>query len=563
LTGHAGNGAYVASTGTVYALPKSSNGTVIPTGSGLTGRILIQVVDSNGVTYDVTSKILSMGVTEGEPNSIVTLQRPLWAAFTQGSRDAGGSTNYLTNIIANTTIGADGEILIDSTHPTLDGTYSYMSNITDDASVTRADVPPSNALSSLLSGTPGANWSSWNAVVPINVYNVREGMINSSTLTANAIYERGITSVVEINMKNLARWVDGVYDQNLLASTNAVSTNIACPDGYTVYVSDRRGDKVKTMVDSSGATISSTNGMVDNEDFYGWNGSLDPGEDVQATGTLIKDTTELPDPTSTWDSTPSFGTDRTKRAIAVAAWQNPSNYFRRAVRVFNGENLQVSGVSPKLSTTKGITVSAENLVYIWGNYNTTGINGQPTGASTLNDPTDTYYYLGNQVPASIVSDAISPLSKTWFDAETGLYPDDLSKRLADLNNSVVGSETSVRAGIIAGNYLAALAGQPDGGQWTSGNTTNDSRGNGGIHNFPRFLERWKNSSGSTQRWNFVGSLIPLYRSTQFMGPFNTSVIYDPPVRNWAFDETFLDPNRLPPGTPQFQYIEPTAFKQVF
>jgi hypothetical protein len=34
------------------------------------------------------------------------------------------------------------------------------------------------------------------------------------------------------------------------------------------------------------------------------------------------------------------------------------------------------------------------------------------------------------------------------------------------------------------------------------------------------------------------------------------------VRNWAFDSTFLQGDRLPPGTPMFQYIEPTAFRQV-
>jgi hypothetical protein len=441
----------------------------------------------------------------------------------------------------------------------LDTTYGYLTNIGNDASVQRADVPPSNTMTSLMAGTPGANWASWNAIVPINVYNVREGLINSS-MTTNAVYERGITNIVELNMRNLARWMDGVYDNNLLAGTNAVSAKIAKPDGYTVFVSDRRGDKVKSMVDSSGATINSTNGMVDNEDIYGPNGSLDTGEDVQNTGTLVKDTTELPDPGTGWTSSPTFGTDRTKRAIAVAAWANLDsahltnhNYFRGAVRLFNAENLQVLGTTGKLSTTLGISVAAENMVYTWGNYNTTGINGQPTNASTLNDSTQTYYYLGNGVPTSIVSDAFFPLSKTWFDAESALNPDNLGLRLADLALPGTTSETSVRTAIIAGNNLSALTGSPD-----AGNSTNDeSRLNGGMHNFPRFLEQWGG------RWNFVGSLIPLYHSTQALGQYNAnSVIYSPPVRNWAFDITFQDPNKLPPGTPQFQYIEPTAFRQV-
>src|SRR4029453_2747966 len=127
-----------------------------------------------------TQQILSMGVTEGEPNAIVVLQRPLWAAFTQGSRGSSSSTatNYLTYLMSNTLVGADGEILIDSTHPGLDATYGFLNNIADDASAQRSDIPPSNSMSSLMSGTPGANWSSWNAIVPINVYNVREGLLN-------------------------------------------------------------------------------------------------------------------------------------------------------------------------------------------------------------------------------------------------------------------------------------------------------------------------------------------------------------------------------------------------
>jgi hypothetical protein len=566
LTGRSGNSSYTANTGNVYALTKSSNGTVIPSGAGLTGRILIQIVDANGNTFDVTRQILSLGVTEGEPNSIVQLQRPLWAAFTQGSRDASslGGTNYLTYILNSTYIGADGEIKIDATHPSL--TNGYLTAIIDDSAgqAQRGDSPPPNSLATLLSGTAGVNWASWNAIVPINLYNVREGLINSGS-TQNAVYERGITTIVELNMRNLARWMDGVYDNNLLAGTSAVSANIAKSDGYTVYVSDRRGDKVKSMVDSSGANINSTNGMVDNEDIYGPNGSLDTGEDVQNQGILIKDTTELPDPAQLVTS-PSYGTDRTKRAIAVAAWANidgahPTNhnYFRNALRLFNAENLQVLGTSGKLSTTLGITVATENMVYIWGNYNTTGITGQPSGASTLNDSTLTLRYLGNQVPTSIVSDAFFPLSKTWFDGESSINPDDLSKRKADLALPNVGAETSVRAAIIAGNNLSALTGSPD-----AGNTAADeSRLNGGMHNFPRFLENWSDSSGNDQRWNFVGSLIPLYHSTQAMGQYNAnSAIYSPPLRNWAFDSTFLDSTRLPPGTPMFQYISPTAFRQV-
>ena len=538
------------------------NGTVtkIPAGAGLSGRILIQIVDSSGNVIDITQQILSMGTTVGEPNAIVTLQRPLWAAFTQGSRDASASQNIapdgttyfnsLSEIVNNTYIAADGQIKT-APGPTQDAQYGYLTGLVDDIAAgqpLRADTPPSLSIADW----GQANWSNnkeWNAVVPINVYNVREGCIDS--VNCDQVYERGITNVVELNMKNLARWLDGVYDNNLLAGTQAVSGNIANPNGFTVYVSDRRGDRVKVTTDFSGAAVNSSNGMVDNEDVYGANDLLEPGEDVQGTGTLVKDTAELPDASVLAGI---YGSDLTMRALTVAAWSNPNNYFRHSLRLFNGKDLQISGAANKLSATQGVTISTENLLYVWGSYNTTGINlAPPSGTASLNDPAAPFHYLGDQVPSSLISDAFFPLSKTWADSCSAMYPGNLGNRRADLNLPGDTDETAVRAGIISGNNLGALAGSPDAGNGASG----ESRLNGGIHNFPRFLESW------SARWNFAGSLIPLYRSTQALGPYNSSsTIYSPPIRNWAFDTSFLDPNKLPPSTPQFQYVQPTAFRQL-
>ncbi|MGH9874404.1 MAG: hypothetical protein ACRD9S_18270 [Pyrinomonadaceae bacterium] len=548
--------------------------TSIPGGAGLSGRVLIQIVDSSGNTIDVTRQILSMGTTVGEPNAIVTLQRPLWAAFTQGSRDASAAQNIapdgtayfnsLTDIVVRTYIAADGQINT-ALGPTQDATYGYLVGLVDDIAAGQQPLRTDAAPSLNIADWGTANWRNnmeWNAIVPINVYNVREGNINSTNW--NAVYERGITNVVELNMRNLARWLDGVYDSNLLAGSAAVSGNIARPGGYTVYVSDRRGDKVKAMTDFSGAVVNGSNGMVDNEDIYGPNGTdgavcsptqdqngCERGEDLQNTGVLAKDTTELPDQAVLGGA---YGTDLTMRALTVAAWTNPNNYFRHSLRLFNGEDLQISGAGNKLSATQGLTISTENMLYIWGSYNTTGINlAPPNGSSSLNDPASAFYYLGDQVPASLISDAFFPLSKTWADSCSAMYPDNLNKRLADRNPPTNADETAVRAGIIAGNNLGALAGSPDAGNSSAG----ESRLNGGMHNFPRFLEKWN------ARWNFAGSLIPLYHSTQAVGPYNsTSTIYSPPIRNWAFDVSFLDPNKLPPATPQFQYVQPTAFRQL-
>lgn len=538
------------------------NGTAtkIPGGAGLSGRILIQIVDNAGNTIDVTQQILSMGVTVGEPNTIVALQRPLWASFTQGSRDSSAGVNVdpngtvysncLTDIIGKTYIAADGQIQT-APAPTQNA-LGFLTGLVDDTAAGVQSVRKDTTPTLSIADWNTANWANnkeWNSIVPINVYNVREGCID--TVNCSAVYERGVTNVVELNMRNLARWLDGVYDATLLAGSPAVSTNIANPSGFTVYVSDRRGDKVKPTLDYTGAVVNSSNGMVDNEDIYGVNGVLDPGEDVQNTGALVKDTTELPDPAVLGGL---YGADLTMRALTVSSWSNPNNYFRHALRLFNGEDLQITGGANRLSPTLGITVATENMVYIWGNYNTTGINvAPPAGTASLNEAAATYRYNGNQIPASIVSDAFFPLSKTWNDSCSSMYPGNVGNRRADLNAPGNTSETAVRAGIIAGNNLGALAGLPDAGNSAAG----ESRLNGGMHNFPRFQEQWG------ARWNFVGSLIPLYHSTQAVGPYNAnSTIYGAPIRNWAFDSTFLDPNRLPPATPQFQYVQPTAFRQM-
>ncbi len=243
------------------AVNLNGTATSIPAGAGLSGRILIQIVDNNGNVLDITREILSLGMTVGEPNAIVALQRPLWAAFTQGSRDSSAAQNIapdgtayfndLTDIVTGTYIAADGQIQT-APGPVQEATYGYLTGLIDDVAAgqsQRADTPPAMTVTDW--GT--ANWTNnkeWNAIVPINVYNVREGCINA--VGCDAVYERGITNVVELNMKNLARWLDGVYDTNLLAGSPAVSTNVANPNGFTVYVSDRRGDRVKPDDESGG-----------------------------------------------------------------------------------------------------------------------------------------------------------------------------------------------------------------------------------------------------------------------------------------------------------------------
>ena len=183
------------------------------------------------------------------------------------------------------------------------------------------------------------------------------------------------------------------------------------------------------------------------------------------------------------------------------------------------------------------------MVYVWGSYNTTGIMQVPWVGSTLNDGD----YLGPQIPASIVCDAFFAFSKTWFDGLSMMYADGYGVRIADANADYVTQRTAVRAALIAGTTYT---------KYVIGNSYR--RSNGGIHNYPRFSEDWR-----SQPWSYTGSFVPLFNSTQAISPWENNIyaIYLPPRRNWSFDSTFMNPAKLPPGTPFFQYIQTTGFRQ--
>lgn len=620
--GNRATAANFTANGSNAAIPKSPNGAIIPPGAGIKGRILIEIVPplaadgTQPAPIDVTATILSMGMTVGEPNAIVMLQRPEWAGFMQGSRDRKGSNMYLTYFLHNgsatdSTVAtrralADGEVSVSVPFNAAGFISTSNDNNLDDdphPSATPNQFSPTLATMAR-DDKPGTGL---NRIVPINVYNVREGRMDEG-LTSTNVYQRGITGVVEINMRNLARWVDGVYDTTLFAGIAAASSpessNIEGSDGYVVYLSDRRGDRVKGERNSVLATIQTTNGSVDNEDIYNYTAAtpaLDPGEDAiddgydvglssNKKGSLQLDRCELPSPAAIAAASAtkpsgagSVSQSRFDEAAHVSRW-NPapaasmsatcttayatSNqyWFRRGVRIFNGEKLEVSGGTGKLSQTKGITIATENMMYLWGNFNTTGINAAPAlGISSLNESSSTSRYNGNQVPASLVADAVFPISKTWYDALPSMYPEGWTARVADAGNTAdtstiaFGLGTAVRAGIIAGSTQSAMVG-------TTAPTGTNSLDwlNGGVHNFPRFLEIWSVPTVREERWNYVGSFIILYNSTQAIAPWSVggAVVYYPPIRNWAFDITFTDPNRLPPGTPQFQHIEPTGFRQI-
>jgi hypothetical protein len=188
---------------------------------------------------------------------------------------------------------------------------------------------------------------------------------------------------------------------------------------------------------------------------------------------------------------------RDVRIVYVVDQRSATSSTESGVRVVNGETLPPCG----------LTIATPNPIYIRGHYNApVATRGTHNTSGTL--------------PAALIGDAITVLSGNWNDANS----------TGNLGNRIA-ADTTVNAAFLAGIVQT---------------TTNSF--SGGMGNFPRFLEDW---SGKTFTYN--GSMVVMYESIYATGPWDGSGsaigIYNPPIRNWAFDTNFRDYTKLPPGTP--------------
>jgi hypothetical protein len=187
-----------------------------------------------------------------------------------------------------------------------------------------------------------------------------------------------------------------------------------------------------------------------------------------------------------------------------------------AVRVSNGTIIPTNGPSHELAT--GFTLATPNPLYVWGNYNLPHAAHFGSTNTTLT------------FPASLVADSITVLSPNWTDNG---YGNDITTPF--LRNA---ANATVNAAVLAGSVYTTGS---DVGQWS-----------GGVQNLVRLLENW---SGRILTLNT--SLVVLYNSARATNQFqNAGVYYLSPTRNYNFDQNFLSPSKLPPGTPMVSGIVP-------
>ena len=538
------------------------------------------------ITKDITQDILSLGVTEQAP-LIKDSSNNTKFEITGSSYDESPPTSSITATTAqtsNVSTGTDSRSVIKLQRfvmagpEIVGGSSNYMNYYSspinynavvryggvDNDTETAAGCPSSQCTAE--NADPNGSLENYahlkratvdgdkkKAVVafPIEMFDTREGTFydaNSTNLyVTNKVTKNGAMSMVDIDVANLRRFLrgdfDGLFPNNTpFAQGNGnvglKSTDIPSNGGWVFYVSDRRGDAdfdgEYDMEDIYGYNYNSSTNR-----YYGCDGILEIGEDVNGNGILDFNS-------SSGEAPVNYGDDIFSDAAAVTDLK----YYRRGVRLVNAQTIPGIYDSTTPANTKGFTFASENGVYVKGNYNATGVASIPaTGNTPYSDylPANT----ATHIPASIVGDGITILSNAWNDAESFAYPYDVTKRLA--------ADTTVRFAMISGDTIASKQADPNQGGISP-------QMNGGVHNFKRFLERWTDPTKDatfTTNLNYSGSLINLFNSHNANGAFKCcNTVYNPPVRNWVFDSTFLDANRLPPGTPFFQYVQITGFQRT-
>lgn len=153
----------------------------------------------------------------------------------------------------------------------------------------------------------------------------------------------------------------------------------------------------------------------------------------------------------------------------------------------------------------GLTVATPNPIYIQGNYNTANKS------------------------AAILADAVNILSNNWNDTNH-------DKSLSNRKATATTVNTAIFTGIVP----------------TVGNNYS-----GGLENLPRFHEDW--SGGIV--FTYSGSMVVMFNSETAVGRWGNSS-YSPPNRNWSFNTNFLDPTKLPPGTPSVVTLVRANWKVV-
>jgi len=434
---------------------------------------------------------------------------------------------------------------------------------------------------------------------PINFYDTREGEMRDNTVpnttSGNNTYSscsvNGIMNAVELDVGNLARWLNGTMG----GGTTGANVNYTNYNGYVLYYSDHRGmlpspnwsnghqtppgingeSGIEDVVNSAqNLTSTATDGTLEATTYYTYspedvdqNGFLDNwGEKNIGYGFGINTKTVPLNPFKRINvANPGLGTSvdcasynqATGVLLTGATDQegmaNPVSGARHVLKLVDG-GMNAAGVSylPQMPAASacvqnaanptgcgGFTIASENPVYVQGNYNSSAAD---PFWGTANNAVPSQ---GLHSAASIIADSVTVLSNSWSDMGSLMFPTDVT------NNRQANADAYYRMAVSGGkNVPFPIPG------WT--NVSQDFGTDGGLHNFLRYLENWNSTL------HYDGSLVSMYYSEYATGTFKCcTTVYNPPTRNYYFDVLFLNPSNLPPATPEFQDIDNLSYHQNF
>ena len=239
-----------------------------------------------------------------------------------------------------------------------------------------------------------------------------------------------------------------------------------------------------------------------------------------------------------------------------------------------------------------MTIATDQAVYIQGDFNN---NSAPqTAALPIVAPNP------NRLPASILADTITNLSNQCTTTSSAISATNHLGVLAGqircgLPRASTGSIDLIVAGNTANFYrvnastavnaaylsyttrsvgnCAANAVTPV--TYTCLGVQTPLQTSGGLNNYMRMLEDWRES----RYFNYSGSFVSLGIPTEYSGAYaggsggggtigdgigsGLNRFYNIPARNFNFDPNFTSFNRLPPLTPQVQYLQQEVFKRTF
>jgi Tfp pilus assembly protein PilX len=424
---------------------------------------------------------------------------------------------------------------------------------------------------------------------PNALFDTREGTVRDVSPAGNLgginysqmVTLGGVMQYVEVDAKNLARYLGGV----LPGSGHLSYDSVNAPNDYTFYISDRRGNYTGSALTNVWPPLSPSTHETGE---YGWddfvnptstfgcpNGTQDTGEDLDVLGatgfyTYGQNPTYImaagtaytalgPGQFGTYSlAAPGnlYGTTVASNAIAPnpncavtvpsqvwpmayaihanEARENPNPFFRRAIKVVDGNLLTDLGTCPG-TVPCGLAIATENPAYVWGDFNANSAGGG------FNDP---------NVAVSINADAVTLLSNNFNDVNTFAFPYVFNS--PSTGGAVRNATTTYyRTAVMAGKGVSFP--QPTGYA-----VSQDFGTDGGVHNFLRYIENW-----GGQTLNYRGSIISMYYNRQAIGAFKCcTTVYSPPTRGYNFDTEFLTPSLLPPRTPLFRDVNTTGFTQL-